>query len=225
MKILVAGSEGLLGSVISEYYENTGHQVVRVDRKLGHDLTSETQVKALVSTNPDASVLINLFALNPQPGADRFTVFNVPIESVGKYLRLNCEALFMVCREFAAVCPKGSSIVNFASTYGLVSPRPGLYPTGTIKHPGYTITKAGVVGLTRWLAVYLAPHIRVNCIAPGGVENGQSATFLRSYAEQTPMGRMMKKEEIIGPVKFLASDDSSYVTGATLVCDGGYTAW
>ena len=60
---------------------------------------------------------------------------------------------------------------------------------------------------------------------PGGVENNQSTEFIKQYSALTPMGRMMKKEEIIGLVKYLASDDSLYTTGSILKVDGGWSAW
>jgi len=225
MKLIIAGSEGLLGKVIADYYEKTGTKVIRVDKKLGHDLTSEKQVKALVVANPDANGLVVLFALNPTPNDTAFSISNLPLASVRAYLRVNLEAVYALVREYAIVASPGSVVVLFSSTYGLVSPNPGIYPEGHIKHPAYSITKAGIVGMTKYFAVHLAPKIRVNCIAPGGVWNNQDSTFIRKYDKIVPIGRMMKKEEIIGPVKFLLSDDSSYMTGATLVYDGGYTAW
>ena len=122
-------------------------------------------------------------------------------------------------------CPENSSIINFSSTYGILSPKHFIYPEGFTKHIGYSITKSGVIGLTQYLSTYLAPKIRVNAIVPGGVENNQSTEFIKQYSALTPMGRMMKKEEIIGLVKYLASDDSLYTTGSILKVDGGWSAW
>ena len=75
------------------------------------------------------------------------------------------------------------------------------------------------------MAVHLAPKIRVNCIAPGGVENSQDTTFIKKYSKFTPLQRMMKSDELNGIVDFLSSSCSSYVTGATFVVDGGWTTW
>ena len=222
-KYIITGSEGLLGSVIADYYEKKV-QVVRVDKKLGYNLTKVKQVQALISTNPDANGLVVCHAINPQPNDDAYTVFNLPQSSFAPYFQVNLQTVFVLVREFAAVCQRGSSVVLFGSTYGLVAPRPSLYPQGTIKHPAYTITKAGIIGMTKWLAAWLAPNHRINCICPGGVENNQDPEFIRKYSELTPMGRMMKKEEIIGPVDFLLSNNSSYMTGSILVVDGGFTA-
>ena len=224
-KIIVAGSEGLLGNEIAKYFEENGNDVLRLDLKLGHDLTIENSVKKIMNDNKSSNVLITPFALNPQPNEDSYDLFDLPLESLDRYLKVNLLSLFSVCREFARVCPEKSSIINFSSTYGILSPKHFIYPDGFTKHIGYSITKSGVLGLTQYLSTYLAPKIRVNAIVPGGVENNQNAEFIKKYSEMTPMKRMMKKDEIIGLVKYLASDDSMYTTGSILKVDGGWSAW
>ena len=79
--------------------------------------------------------------------------------------------------------------------------------------------------MTKYLAVHLAPKIRVNCISPGGIHQNQSKDFIKKYSKLTPMGRMMKKEELNGLVDYLCSDKSSYATGENFVMDGGYVCW
>lgn len=224
-KIIVAGSEGLLGNEIAKYFEENGNDVLRLDLKLGHDLTIENSVKKIMNDNKSSNVLITPFALNPQPYEDSYDLFDLPLESLDRYLKVNLLSLFSVCREFARVCPEKSSIINFSSTYGILSPKHFIYPEGFTKNIGYSITKAGVLGLTQYLSTYLAPKIRVNAIVPGGVENDQNAEFIKKYSEMTPMKRMMKKDEIIGLVKYLSSDDSMYTTGSILKVDGGWSAW
>ena len=138
-------------------------------------------------------------------------------------MNVNLTSLFSVCREFAKNNKQGS-IVNFSSYLGLVSPRPDIYDDSH-KDIGYTISKFGVIGMTKYLAVHLAPKIRVNCISPGGIYQNQSKEFIKKYSKLTPMGRMMKKEEVNGLVDYLCSDKSSYVTGENFVIDGGYVSW
>ena len=135
---------------------------------------------------------------------------------------INLKSLFSVCREFARN-NKNGSIINFSASTGIVSARPDLYKGGH-KHIAYSISKAGVINMTKYLATHLAPTIRVNCIAPGGARNKQDKNFIRKYATLTPMKRMMNKNELNGIVDYLCSDDSSYSTGTTFVIDGGWTS-
>lgn len=224
-KVIVAGSEGLLGQVISEKFQDLRANLVRLDLKNGVDLLDEKLVQTIMQKHHGSNVLINTFALNPQPDEASWDLFNLPLESLEKYLKVNLLALFSVCREFAKTCAEGASIVNFSSTYGVNSPKHFIYSEGFVKHIGYTITKSGVLGLSKYLSTYLAPRVRVNTIIAGGVINQQSSEFIESYSAMTPMQRMMNKKEILGAVLYLASDASSYTTGSTLTVDGGWTSW
>lgn len=223
MKIIVAGSEGLLGREISNYLEKN-HEVLKLDLLLNHDLTDEVFVKEWFKKNK-ANSLINCFALNDHVdnNDERSTLFDISLESFAKFLEVNLTALFSVCREFVRNNDSGT-IINFSATTGIVSARPDLYDGGH-KHVGYSVSKAGVINLTKYLATHFAPDIRVNCIAPGGVKHEQSQEFIEKYAAHTPMKRMMRKDELNELVEYLCSTKSSYVTGAVIVVDGGWTVW
>ena len=82
-----------------------------------------------------------------------------------------------------------------------------------------------MINLTKFLATHLAPNIRVNCIAPGGVRFDQDEEFIKKYSKLTPMNRMMEKNELNELVEFLCSSGSSYMTGSTIIVDGGWTSW
>ena len=223
MRIVITGSEGLLGKEISRYLSKN-NKVLKLDLALGHDLTDETFVKKWFKQNK-ADALINCFALNDhvEKNQKRGTLFDITLASFSKFMDVNLVALFSVCREYARNNKKGT-IVNFSASTGLVSARPDLYDGGH-KHIGYSVSKAGVINLTKFLSTHLAPGIRVNCVAPGGVEFDQDKEFIKKYANHTPLKRMMKKTELNGLIDYLVGPQSSYVTGATFVVDGGWTTW
>jgi len=222
-KIIITGSEGLIGSELSRFLEKK-NKIYKLDIELGHDLTDEKFVRTWFKNNP-ANYLINCFALNDHVDSKRRkrTLFDVSLDSFSKYMHVNLTSLFSVCREFARNNKKGG-IVNFSSYLGLVSSRPDIY-NGSHKDVGYCVSKAGVIHLTKYLAVHFAPNLRVNCIAPGGIALNQDKKFLKKYSALTPMGRMMKKNEINGLIDYLCSEKSSYVTGSTFVVDGGFSIW
>ena len=222
-KIIITGSEGLLGKEISKYFEKT-NDVLRLDLTLGHDLSDEKFVKKWFSKN-HATYLINCYALNDHIDSKRKnkTLFEYDLKSFRNSIDVNLISLFSVCREFAKNNKKGT-IVNFSSIYGIQSPRPDIYENSH-KEIGYCVSKAGVINLSKYLAVHLAPNIKVNCIIPGGVLSSQTSKFVKNYSKLTPFNRMMNKHELNGLVDFLCSDMSTYMTGAVIIVDGGYSIW
>lgn len=186
-------------------------------------------------------VLVNSAAMDPKfdpqslgkdPLAASSAFENYPLDAWRQALDVNLTGLFLCCQ--AAVPPmleQGRGvIVNICSMYALVGPDQRLYRRASqppqYKPVYYSVTKAGVLGLTRYLATYYAgKNIRVNALTPGGVFNNHDEEFLQAYAARSVLGRMAKKDEMNGALLFLASDASSYMTGANLVVDGGWTAW
>jgi len=223
MKIIITGSKGLIGTELVKFLRKK-NKILELDIMLNQDLTDENFVKKWFKKNK-ADCLINCFALNDhvEKNQKRGTLFDVKLESFSKMLEVNLVALFSVCREFARNNKTGS-IINFSATTGIVSARPDLY-NGAHKHIGYSVSKAGVINLTKFLATHLAPNIRVNCVAPGGVEHNQTNEFKQKYSKLTPLGRMMKKNELNGIIEYLCSKKSTYTTGATFIIDGGWTTW
>ena len=223
-KIIITGSEGLIGSSVKAFLLEKGYDCLCLDMKLGHDLADENFVRNFFLDNK-ATGLINLFALNHHIDLDhqKTNLFNIKLESFKQYLDINLTSLFSVCREFARNNSK-ASIVNFSSTYGVTSPIKSLYHNEE-KHIGYSVSKAGVIMLSKHLATHLAPNVRVNTVIPGGVYNSQSEEFIEKYSQLTPMKRMMNVSELNDIVEYLVSDKSSYVTGAEFKIEGGWTAW
>lgn len=119
------------------------------------------------------------------------------------------------------------SVVNIGSQYGIVAANPKLYEKSEQQSPvHYGVAKAALIQLTKELAVRLATReIRVNCVAFGGVEGRVDEAFKKRYADLTPIRRMLKEEEIVGPIDFILSNNSSGMTGQVIQVDGGWSIW
>ncbi len=151
-------------------------------------------------------------------------------------LRVNLLGTYICTNTFGQdmVREKKGVIINIASLYGLVAPDLKLYShlDGFLKHPMYGATKAGIISLTKYFAAMYGPSgVRVNALAPGGVINpadpltGQDEEFTQEYTAKIPMARMCTPDDLKGPLVFLASKASSFVSGQCLALDGGFCAW
>jgi NAD(P)-dependent dehydrogenase (short-subunit alcohol dehydrogenase family) len=166
------------------------------------------------------------------------TIESASAEDFEQLYRVNVVASFEILqaalpllRESARKTPGGASVVNIASMYGSVSPDPSIYGTsGANNPPHYGAAKAALIQFTRYAACHLASdRIRVNCISPGPFPAAKylerDPQFAERLSAKNPMGRIGDPMELQGPLLFLASDASSYVTGIDLAVDGGWTAW
>jgi 2-deoxy-D-gluconate 3-dehydrogenase len=183
--------------------------------------------------------LVNNAALDPKFDAahadsqrDDFETY--PLARWEAALRVNLTGAFLCAQAVAApMRQRGRGVVvNVSSIYGMVGPDQSLYaPAGQgellrFKPVDYSVTKSALIGFTRYLAAYWAgTGIRVNPLTLGGVYNQHDDGFAERYARRTPLGRMARHDEYCGALQFLVSDASSYMTGANLVVDGGWTAW
>lgn len=182
-------------------------------------------------------ILVNSAALDPkfdpEHASDQTNNFeDYPLDAWRSALEVNLTGMFLITQAVALEMSKAGkgSIINICSTYGLVGPDQRIYERPDeperYKPVYYSVTKAGVLGFTRYLATYYrGTEIRANALTPGGVFNDHDEQFVEAYSARTVLGRMARKDEMNGALLFLASDASSYMTGANLVVDGGWTAW
>jgi len=199
--------------------------------------TLEKALERIRETWAEPDVLINNAALDSPP--DSAASENGPFETYSEsswdqMMAVNLKGVFLCCQTFGgAMAEAGSgSIINISSIYGLVSPNQTVYDyrraNGEIffKPAAYSVSKSGLLNLTRYLSTYWAEKgVRVNTLTFAGVHNNQDERFLQGYLRHMPLGRMAREDEYNGAVIFLASDASSYMTGANLIIDGGWTAW
>jgi NAD(P)-dependent dehydrogenase (short-subunit alcohol dehydrogenase family) len=250
--VVVTGGVGQLGAAYVDALAERGARVAVFDvaaepggkgnvRSWRVDVTDRAAVEA-AAAEVEASwgvphALVNNAAIDSPPDApaDEVGPFeHYPEESFDAVMDVNVKGTLVPCQVIgAAMAREGrGSIVNVSSVYGLLSPVQDLYEFRRragetfFKPVAYSVSKSAILNLTRYLATYWARSgVRVNTLTLAGVWNDQPADFLEAYTARIPIGRMLEAREAVGAAVFLVSDASSYVTGANLVVDGGWTAW
>jgi len=212
-------------------------------RGIACDITSAAAVDAmtdaLAAEFGGVDVLINNAANNPSveptPGTEFTRLEQFTLDRWNADLAVGLTGAFLCSRAIGTrMATRGSGvIVNVSSDLGLIAPdqrlyrRPGIPDDmQPVKPVTYSVVKSGLIGLTKYLATYWADrNVRVNAICPGGVYVDQPPDFVARLSALIPLGRMADPDEYRGAILFLCSDASSYMTGATLVVDGGRTTW
>jgi NAD(P)-dependent dehydrogenase (short-subunit alcohol dehydrogenase family) len=240
---VVTGGLGQLGSVYVDGLTQRGMRVAVFDVAADDpvDVTSRSSIEAaterVIAEHGVPHLLVNNAALDSPPDAPPEEVGpfeTYPEESFDRVMDVNVKGTLLCCQVVgAAMAREGrGSIVNVSSVYGLLSPQQDVYEfrrregESFTKPVAYSVSKSAILNLTRYLATYWAKDgVRVNTLTLAGVANDQPDEFLEAYTARVPLGRMAEADEALGAVVFLASDASSYMTGANLVVDGGWSAW
>jgi NAD(P)-dependent dehydrogenase (short-subunit alcohol dehydrogenase family) len=241
---VVTGASSGLGRHFVEVLSQAGAQVFAVARRadlladLAEKVPNTTPVRCDVTAPDDIEQLVDgvrpgqgtpLILVNGAGGATSRRAVDLTPAAFADAIAVNLTATFALSAAFArsmigGTDAAGGSIINIASMYGLVAAAP-------IPHAAYTAAKSGVIGLTRQLGCEWARHgVRVNAIAPGWFPTDLTRDFLASeegagyIRRNTPIGRPGRLDELDGALLLLASDMGSYITGQTIVVDGGWTA-
>jgi len=251
---IVTGGRGLYGASISEGLCEAGATVIIASRneakceelaeelrQKGHsacgmalDLGSDESIKALVDKVIERYGKIDILVNNAVDRRNMVTLEKATRDNLQDSMTVNLNGQIMLSQAVLVhmTAQKSGSIINIGSMRGLDCPHFPFYPETMKDQPvNYTTEKWAMVGMTKYMAGFYGKYnIRVNCIAPGGFnpklsDNPDTRKFVETYIENCPLRRWANEDDIKGPVVFLASEAASYVTGATLVMDGGWTIW
>lgn len=244
--IAEAGGVPVLADIRVEEAERAAAEVERATGAkcfaLGLDVTSQASCRAALARVLElcgrVDGLVNNAARNPKVeggglSTARFETF--ALEAWQQDLAVGLTGAFLTSQVFGQhfAEQRGGVIVNVASDLGIIAPdqriyrQPGLAPEEQPTKPvTYSVVKGGLILFTKYLSTYYAEQgVRVNALCPGGVYAGQPDEFVAKLTNLIPMGRMARRDEYRAALVFLCSDASSYMTGSSLVVDGGRTVW
>ncbi len=245
---IITGGEGLLGKKHGEAIKDAGGIPISLDIAGKPDFKVDIRNKKALEKVKEKilkryqciDVLINNAANNPkmenakeQKNWTRFE--NFPEDVWQDDLDVGLKGAFLCSQVFGDYMAKNKKgvILNISSDLGLIAPDQRIYRKEGLKEEEqmvkpvtYSVVKHGLIGLTKYLATYWAEkNIRVNAVCFGGVYNQQDEKFIKKLTNLIPLGRMANQDEYKAVILFLISDASSYMTGSTLIIEGGRTCW
>lgn len=246
----ITGGCGILGREISMAFLEAGAKVIilDIDSSAGKRFVDESQemrekmefVEFDVTNLPNiektlenlknryGNIDVWVNAAYPRTSDWGNKVEDVSLESWQANIEIHLNSYSWISRKVCLIMKQqmSGSLINIGSIYGTVGPVFSVYENTDMTNPmAYAAIKGGIINLSRYLASYFGKfNVRVNVLCPGGVLNHQEAEFVKNYSKLVPLQRMCNSDEVAAAVLFLASEASSYVTGATLMVDGGWTA-
>lgn len=238
LDIVQAGMDRNIKILKEEYGDDIKYETIVTDIT-DRDALSKVRDE-LLEKYGHIDVLINNAANNPKVeggsknlGAMRFT--NFPVEIWNQDLAVGLTGAMLCAQVFGEAMEKQKKgvVLNISSDYGLIAPDQRIYrkeglpeEQQTVKPVSYSVVKHGIIGLTKYLAIYWAEKgIRVNTLCPASLSNGQDEEFVNKISNLIPLGRMSDPDEYVCTILYMISDAATYMTGSTVVCDGGRTSW
>ena len=249
--IIITGGAGLLGSRLAEIIisnngtpiilDNDNKKIVKLKKKVNKknliechkvDITNKKQIKNTIDKiykkYKKIDCLINNAGYNPKLGLKNNKFENLTIKQWEKEIQIGLTGSLVVTQETVKkmIKQRNGNIINISSDLGVIAPNQSLYSKNNKKPISYSVVKHGIIGFSKYLATYLAEYnIRSNTLCPGGISNNQPKEFVTKIKKLIPLKRMAKINDYDGIILYLCSDYSSYMTGSTIVCDGGRSAW
>ncbi len=240
--IILAGGNGFLGKQFSTFLAKKNYNVHVLDIKIEKnkrnifyhkcDLTKEKPVKNIINKiykkHKSIDILINCVANDYIPKKSQTSLLEkTSIKKFEYDLRLGITTSLILTKcvvKFMKIKKKGV-ILNIGSDLSIISPNQEIY-NNFVKPLSYSVVKHGVIGLTKYLSTYFAKYnIRCNALCPGGIFNNQSKKFVNKLKKLIPLKRMANINELNESMYYLISERSSYMTGQSLIVDGGRTVW
>ncbi len=245
---IVTGGSGLYGRQITIALAEAGAKVYTASRSLesnlnfakelrdmgynvvgeSYDQSSEQSIKEFFDRIKDKEGKIDILVNNSV--LRTMKSYNDDIQAFNRSMEVNATGIFAMCRIFGdhMALSGGGSIINIGSYMGLLGADDTLYRECSFSgynSPDYFFHKGGMTNITRFMASYYGPkNVRFNILEPGGFFNNQEKLFVDRYNDRTFLKRMANDTDMKGAIVFLASEASSYITGAVIPVDGGYTA-
>ena len=228
--VIIASRNGAKCDEFAKTLRDSGYEAYGMSVDLGNDDSIRTLVNDVIARFGRIDILVN----NAVDRSNLKPLHSVTRQELQDSMSINLNGQLMLSQavlEHMVKQEKGS-IINIGSMRGLDCPHFPFYPESMRDQPvNYTTEKWAMEGMTRYMAGYYGKyHIRVNCIAPGGFnpvagDRPDLLEFSKTYIENCPLQCWANEDDIKGAVAYLASDASNYVTGATIVMDGGWTIW
>ncbi|HUZ58841.1 MAG TPA: SDR family oxidoreductase [Hanamia sp.] len=232
-----AGAKVIIGSRDKKHFESYAEELKEKGWKaegMFLDLSDEMSIEKFVKKVYEKYGTVDILVNNAVTREGMKDLENLNKADIENTQLVNTTGLLLMTKHVIGIMLKNESgnIINISSIQGAVGPNFPVYgKTGMSSPVNYTFEKWGMVGFTKWLANYYGKfNIRANCISPGGygpgiVGNAERSEFIENYKMLTPLGRFAEDDDIKGPVIFLASEASCYITGHNLLVDGGWTNW